>query len=183
MSVRDEMIDLVARLRLEIADAGAPPVFTDDELQDALDGHERAVDYELTDPRQRRAPGGALTWLDHRFGRGFFARDVRLQDANFNDLVTTSADAMNARWTLAQSTRVVYVVGNQFDLYAAAADVFDKWAAKLKTDTDFRDGRIEFHDSQRFEQLERCAKRCRAKRWPATRRLVSTDFTADSFFN
>jgi hypothetical protein len=181
MSVRDEMVDLIARVRLEIGDAGAPPVFDDEAIQSALDEHMREVRYQFTTPRETRQAGGVVVYVDHRFARGCFASDVALLDLNYEplDLVAEKSDAIAGRFTLTESAQLVYLLGQQFDIYAASADLFDRWAAQVKTDTDFSDGKVSFHDSQLFDHLESCAKRARRKRWPQVGRMISTDFAAN----
>ena len=179
MAVREEMRELIDRLRTEIGDGGAPPVFSDEELQAALDEHAVEVRYERTTARETRQPGtGRVVYRDHRFARGNFASNVELLDSSYTPLETTTADHANGRWTLAASCLVVFVVGMQFDFYRAAADVFERWANEVKGQIDVHDGRVQFSDSQLFDHMERCAKRARRKAWPRTGRLISTDFCA-----
>lgn len=52
---------------------------------------------------------------------------------------------------------------SDFDLYGAAADVCEMWAARLKDDVDFKDGTREFKDSQKASGLLTLARRFRER--------------------
>lgn len=177
MAVREEMQTLIDRLRLEIGDAGAPPVFTDENLQDALDAHAFEVRYQRTDARPTFAAGNATPpqWKDHRYSRGFFDDAVQLLDGQYNALSLSKVDNINARWTLAGSQIVVLVIGTQYDLFAAAGDVFDEWASKVAVETDWHDGRVQSFDSQKHDHFEKRAKAARRKAWPVVRKLITDE--------
>jgi hypothetical protein len=177
MAVREEMRTLIGRLRLEIGDAGAPPVFTDEQLQDALDAHAFEVRYARTDARPTYTAGNVspAQFVDHRAPRGFFDDAVQLLDGQFNVLTLSSRDNLNARWRLAASQIVVLILGFQYDLFAAAGDIFDEWAAKVATETDWHDGRVQSFDSQKHDHFEKRAKAARRKAWPVVRKLVTDE--------
>ncbi len=133
MAVRASMADLLARLRLLIADpAGDNQVFSDQELQDALDRQRSDVRYLELMAMESIAPGGAVTYLDYYADRGDWEADESLVDGSYNVLAAASADRLTGHWTFAADTEPpVYIVGKSYDLYGAAVEVLEAWAAKM----------------------------------------------------
>lgn len=65
-----------------------------------------------------------------------------------------------------------------FDLYGAAGDVCDMWAARLVHEVDFKDGQRSFSDSQKREGLLMLARRFResSTRGVGVGRLSNSDW-------
>ena len=68
-------------------------------------------------------------------------------------------------------------VSADFDVYTAAGDTCEAWAARLKGDVDFKHGKAEFKDHQQVQTLMELAWRLRARstRGIGVGRLSDTD--------
>ncbi len=138
MVARASMAALVALMREMVSDpAGVSPVFSDDQVQAALDEHRTDVRYEQLEPVETLAPTGTF-WNDYYSRFRYWEASAILQDSAWATLTPDSAELIVGRWHFAASQNPpVYATGNVFDVYAAAADLLDRWAAKLKLDADF----------------------------------------------
>ena len=135
---RATLAELIARVRGLIADtSGASQVFGDDEIEAALDEHRTDVRYEELEPVETLEPTGT-TWLGYYSRFRWWEGGAVLQAGAWATLAPASAELSLGRWHFAASQNPpVYATGNVFDVYAAAADLLDRWAAKLKLDADF----------------------------------------------
>lgn len=186
---RTTMADLLTRLRRLIGDpviAGTPPTstWTDDELQDYLDQEPRKlfVRYARLRPMPTYAPGGgAISWLDFWADRGDWEAGEVLVNASYTVLTPATADRVGGHWTFSANTLPsVRIVGQCYDLYGAAADVLEAWAAKLARQFDFSTDGQSFRRSQQAAALREQADAYRAKQWVQTAALVRPDLWGDS---
>jgi hypothetical protein len=152
---RASMADLITRLRLLINDlAGAEQVFSDDELEDALDARRADCRHLELAAAQTWDPVTGVTYLDHYAKVGDWETDAALEDATGLTLVTATADYLVGHWTFAASqTPPVYLTGKTYDLYATAADVLEMWAAKVALAFDFEADGASYKVSQRRAAL------------------------------
>jgi hypothetical protein len=165
MPVRQTMAELIARLRSLISDEDAEPVFSDDTLQEALDLRRTEHRYAYLNALPTIAHGGVVTYTDHEAGLGNWEANEKLFDYSFQELTVADggADHITGRWTLTTSQPVVLIKGFSYDLYAAAADVLEKWASRVKLEVDFQINRRQFMDSQQRQALLELAKTYRAQ--------------------
>lgn len=157
---RASLADLITRLRLLVNDpAGGTQAFTDDQLEDVLDARRADVRHLELDAAETRDPGAGVTYLDYHARVGDWESDAVLEDATGAALVPATSDYLVGHWTFAASqTPPVYLTGKTFDLYAAAADLLEMWAAKLAlSGFDFSADGATYHLSQRQAALERQA--------------------------
>jgi hypothetical protein len=173
------MADLISRLRLLIGDpAGGSQVFADQELQDALDLRRDDVRYLAPAAAETIAPGGTVQYLDYYADRAPWEADEALVDGNWATLTPASADRVVGRWTFAASTPPpVYVTGKVYDLYAAAADVLEAWAATVKLDFTFTTDGQQFTRAQKFNQIAALAADYRRRSRPQAVRQVRSDLS------
>lgn len=139
MAVRISMADLIALVRDLIGDpAGASAVWTDTQIQRALDARREDVRYGELTPLESIASGGAVTYLTYRSTVGNWEKDAQLVDGSYSALTPTSSDCLVGEWTFAaHQASPVLIVGRTYDVNAAAADILDDWAAKVKLEVDY----------------------------------------------
>ncbi|MDP9350797.1 MAG: hypothetical protein M3P51_04560, partial [Chloroflexota bacterium] len=74
-------------------------------------------------------------------------------------LTPSTSDYQEGRWTFATSTSPsVYLVGKTYDIYGAAADLLEQWAARLARRYDISDSNSSYKRSQPAERLESLAR-------------------------
>lgn len=168
------MGQLIGRARDLIGDpAGASQEFTDQRVQDALDCHQTVVRYASLSVG---ASIGSQTYLDYYAGQGDWESDEKLFDGGGALLSPSEADRLTGRWSFAASTPPpVYLLGKTYDMYAAAADLLDQWAAKLSRSYDFAQSGRTFSRSQMPKALRAQADQYRAQARPVFVRQVRDD--------
>ncbi len=177
MAVRTSMADLIARVRLLISDpAGTSQVFSDQEIQDTLDRHRSDVRYRELASAKTIAPGGAVSYLDYYADVGNWEADEKLYDGAYNQLTPATADRLSGHWTFASNQMPpVLIVGKYYDVYAAAADLVEAWAAKEKLSFDFDADGQAFKRSQKVQMLLAMAREYRRQQRPVSVGMVRSD--------
>lgn len=177
MAVRTTMQTLIDRVRLLIYDpAGAGQVFSDQEIQDALDRHRETVRYLELTPAETYASGGAISYLDYYAPFSDWEEDAALYDSTYTKLETVEADYLTGHWVLTESTYPpVYLVGKRYDPYAAAADLLEAWAGHEKMSFDFNADGQAVQRSQKVRHLLELAQGYRRRQAPALARMVRAD--------
>lgn len=165
MAARASLATIISRLRLMVADpTGASAVFTDDQLQDYLDARRTDHRYRQLELRPSYAPGGGTTYLEYYAGLGWWEADEQLVSGQYAVLSPATSDRVVGHWTFAASQNPpVLITGKTFDLNAAAADVLEAWAAKVKLDFDFKADDQSFSRSQKVKALMELAATFRRK--------------------
>jgi hypothetical protein len=133
------MAELVNVVRGLIGDpAGADEQFHYHDIQDALDRRRRLVRYEELIANPTIPVGGASTAAAHtqyRAYAGNWESDEVLYDSEYNALTVDTADRLTGRWTLAVGVLPpVTIVGASYDVWGAAADLLQAWAAADPTE-------------------------------------------------
>lgn len=177
---RETMAVLITRLRRMIGDpAGTSAVWSDDDLQDALDGHRREARYaRLREIETIASGGGSVSYLSYAADVGNWENTVTLSNGSFTTLTSgITADLKTGRWTFsAEPNRPVYITGFYYDLAGAAAEILDAWIAMEKAAFDFSTDGQSFKRSQKVEHLESLATKYRAQMWIESGAIISTDF-------
>lgn len=156
MAVRSTMTDLIAKVRLMIADpAGASQQFADQDIQDKLDELRDDVWYEPL----RMAPAivnaastnnvPSMIFADYYSDFGWWESDVTLQGNSTSthaawvvltpvnmELLLSNAHfqfetAIFTSGTFPGQYPPVWATGKSYDIYAASADLLEFWAATL----------------------------------------------------
>lgn len=174
------MSDLIAYTRKRINDpASASQVFTDNDVQDALDRYQVVVRYALATRAPTIKPNGIVdvgAYRDYYANEGYWEADVALYDAAYNLLSPDTSDLLTGHWVFnAGVLPVVWVVGKIYDLYASAADLLENWAAMVALNFDFKTNFDEFHQSQMREALQAMAASYRKRAKP----MVATQYRPD----
>jgi hypothetical protein len=123
---RASLTTLIAKIRLLTDDpSGAGLIFTDDQIQDALDARRDEARYYPLTERETIAPGGgSTTYLTFTSPVGAWDTDTALVDSSYNPLTPATTDLINGRWTFnAEPDTPVMVTGFTYDLYGAAGDL------------------------------------------------------------
>ena len=151
---RSTMTDLVARLRLMVADPTSSPTFTDAQLQDYLDARRTDRRYEELDLRPSYTPGGGTTYQEYYAETGWWEADEQLVSGQYAVLTPATSDRVVGHWTFGASQNPpVLITGKTYDLNSAAADVLEAWAAIVKLDFDFKADDQSFSRSQKVKAL------------------------------
>ncbi|HSV73612.1 MAG TPA: hypothetical protein VLH79_07620 [Chthonomonadales bacterium] len=177
MAARETMAGLIERLRVEIGDpAGGEAVWSEEELQAALDRRRTDARYVPLAPVESVAPGGAISYMAYRADAGDWEEGAELVDGGWATLEPETADCLNGRWTFAESVPPpVLLTGARYDVAAAAADVLEAWAARVKLEFDFTTGDQRFERRQKLAGLLAAARLQRARQAPAAAGMVRGD--------
>jgi hypothetical protein len=176
---RASMAALIRRLRRLISDtAGADQVWTDDDLQDSLDAYQTTHRYAPLDQEESRAATtGVLTYK--RFFAvcgGDWEDDVEIVNSTYVAVTPDTEDLINGRWTFAtEPDWPLLINGNTYDLYGAAADVLEEWAAKVKCQVDFSAEGQSMKLSQYPDRMLAMAANYRNKQKPQQGHLSRSD--------
>lgn len=149
---RSSLTYVIATVRKLIADTGAA-VFTDDDVQEALDRHRLNVDREELAPVYEAIDG---SWVVRKYYSAYryWEEDGILRDAQGSVLSPAITEWQVGAWTFAaHQPPPVYITGKSFDPYAAAADLLEAWAARIKLEYDFDEGGQSFARSQKIKQV------------------------------
>ena len=185
---RTTMADIITLVRGFINDPSAA-VFTDDDVQSALDARRLEVRYGKLGEEPTISANGSVTFVTFRAPWGVWElpgtdtpKRFQLVDQGFNDLSAslTDSDYYTGRWVFnAQPRYPVMVTGFTYDAYGAAADLLRRWAAKVVLDFDVKADGTELSRSQKraalLDMANEYLKRARVRHAA----LVRTDGTQD----
>lgn len=131
MAVRTTMASLIARVRLLINDpSGASQIFADQDVQDVLDESRQDI-YNMSLNPKITYSGNTPLWLDYETELGGWEDGMVLRQ--FLTVIVTPAtiEPIVGHWTFTNTTLPpVFVSGHLFDVYRAAADLLERWAAR-----------------------------------------------------
>jgi len=156
--------------------AGANQVFTDDEIQEALDRHQVVARYVRLRAEPRYGPNGQVEYFDVWADIGPWEDGVTLVDGDYNTLTPATADLNAGHWTFQNSTPPpILATGYYYDTYGAAADLLEQWAARARAFDVDADG-ASYKRSQTAQQLLALAATYRRQAWP----VVAVDIRDDA---
>ena len=167
---RATMAPLINRVRGLIGDpAGPEQAFTDDEVQAALDRTQLLVRYAPLRPLPSLLPGGIVEYRDHVADLTDWEDGELLTDAAYQPVTPVMADRLAGRWSFASPgvNPPVLLTGATYDVFGAAADLLEAWAAKVKLDFDFTADGQSFARSQKAKALLELAASYRRQQRPA----------------
>jgi len=173
---RAALANIISRVRVLVDDT-ASSVFTDDDVQAALDPRRDQARYWRPEMRMTIAPGGTSTqWLTFEANVGPWEDDVVLVNSRFTPITPDTADNYSGRWTfVAQPNIPVMVNGFVHDMYGAAADLLMIRSAKEAAAFDVKADGTELSRSQKSQAWEARANAYYAKARPRSSDLVRTD--------
>lgn len=169
---RVTMSDLIARVRRLTNDVGSTPIFDDDAVQEFLDARR----LEVRRARLMASRNAAGEYLDYYAEYGNWEADAVLEDAGGNTLSPASSEWLVGHWSFSSSTPPpVFITGKVYDVYGAAADLLEAWAAKVALEFDFEADGGKFRRSQKREALLALAREYRRQAWPVMATMVRPD--------
>ena len=192
---RTTMAALISKVRLLINDpAGASQQFTDNEVQDALDDWRRDVRYEQLTPAPTLSNVGGVAndpsqpgiaeynWTDYYSSFQWWEQGEVLSDGHFITLTPASSDELVGHWTFNLPTPgqypPIFITGRVFDIYAAAADLLEMWAARLLSNIDFTADGQSFRLSQMSAGKQKMADIYRRRTLPTVAKQVRRDLNS-----
>ena len=173
------MAALIERVRLMVGDpviAGTPTtsVFTDQQIQDALDHHRTDVFQDRLVPRPTPTPT-TVDYKDYQARAGFWEDDVTIVDATWTAVTPAGEDLNTGHWTFTVSENPpLFITGKAYDIYGAAVEILEAWqgsATALGIDSFAEDGQS-FQFGQRTNKIAAMANEYRRKALPAGPRFA-----------
>lgn len=172
---RATLATIITRLRALIGDDGATAVLSDGDLQAILD-HNRGVSRYRELTAEVSYVNSVATYLTYHAHATDWEDGAALVDGDYTALTPDTTDLIAGRFTFAATTEPpVYISGNHFDIYNAAADALEIWAAKVAVQFDFSADGSSFSRSQQVDNLLAAAERMRGLAPARVGTLVRTD--------
>lgn len=170
------MAVLIARLRRMISDKDVPLVFSDDDLGDILDGQQFVERYLPIEGTVTYKPGGGIEWHDFYAQDGDWEDGVVFVTIGFEPVAPTTSDLRVGHWTFdAPQLPTIYLTGKNYDLYGAAADALEQWAAIVKRKYDVQSADQKLMRSQQSKAMLDLAETYREKQRPQRLTMVRSD--------
>jgi hypothetical protein len=153
------------------------PVFSDFQIQEALDARREEARYWRPEMRMVIAPGGTSTqWLIFEAGVGPWEDDVVLMNSRFTPISPATTDNWTGRWTFTEQPNIpVMVNGWLYDVYGAAGDMMTMRATLESAAFDVSADGVSLNRSQKAKAYQERAYAYYAKARPRTSDLVRTD--------
>lgn len=165
---RSSMVSLILAVRRAVGDkAGGTQVFTDDEIQAALDRRKLDFPLAMLQVRATTLENGTVEYREYFADGGDWESNATLQGNRYQTLTPVESYPMEGRWVFGTTLGVgaVYIRGTRYDVYGAAADIAEQWAAQAATEFDFSRGSRSYSRSQKRTGLESLARILRNKQW------------------
>jgi hypothetical protein len=156
----------------------ASETFSDQEIQNVLDDSRQDISNAALQPYVSFS-GGTPVYLDYYHTLGSWEDNVVLKQY-LTVLVTPSAsEPIAGHWAFAATTLPpVYITGSTHDIYRAAADLLERWAARWVLNYDFSSDGQSFHRSQAATALQNLARTYRKKQRSGSLAMVRDDISA-----
>lgn len=180
------MSDLISRVRLLIADpSGASQQFQDQDIQDILDLGRVNVRNALLRPTVSLTTNGVLNYEDYYADMGNWESDVVIQDGHFNvvsDYASVDYLTGHWNWNLPNPGKIppLFITGKYYDIYGAAADLLERWAAAWLRSYDFTSDGQTFRRSQAAQAMREQAKQYRRQALVHTIPMTRDDLADDA---
>lgn len=175
---RATMAALISRVRLLINDtlpSGSGQIFTDDIIQDILDAGRADVKNEVMIPKPTFA-GSQIQFLDYYTHLGDWEDDLVIKQYLINQVTPATSEPIAGHWTFSTTTLPpLYISGKTYDIYRAAADLFERQAAQWVLRYNVNVDGQNLQRSQAFTNLQAAAKNFRMKQRPGTLHLTRSD--------
>lgn len=163
---RAGMAGIITFTRALVDDAGSL-IWTDDQMQTALDRYRRELRYEQTLAiPTRSASTVTYTTFDTPLESGYLETDAVLYDNTYTAITGTASapDYVRGRWVFsAEPDRPVYILGWSHDPYSAAADLLEQRLTTLLGAYDVTLGPDSFSRSQMVSNYRAMIKDYRQK--------------------
>lgn len=163
-TLRASMADLISLLRIQFLDDPNAVVFTDIQIQAALDTHRvDRFQYRLLQADDVQ-PTGIIYWRDFYANQSWWEADVQLQDHNWQYITADVSEPLIGHWHFNVSQIIpLFATGKFYDVYGAAADLLMWWKSKLKLEVDFIDAGRTYSRMQRLRAIDGLIKEYRSR--------------------
>jgi len=175
------MAALIVRVRDLINDpAGSSQVWTDDQIQDVMDeGREDVVNGELL--AKPTFTGSTIQYLNYYSEIGGWEADYVIKQYLVTQVTPSSAELIAGHFVFATTTLPpLSITGKRFDVYRAAADLLERWAAKYTLAYAFASDGQSFQRQQVSQNLCNLAKTYRQKQRPGSLTMIRSDLAGKS---
>jgi hypothetical protein len=170
---RASMADLISLVRTQFLNDVGSVLFTDDQIQAALDTHRLDVFQLRLDVADDVQPNQYIYWKDFYAELNWFEADAQLQDHNFQYVTADVAEPLIGHWHFNASQIIpLYVTGKHYDVYGAAVDLLMWWKSKLKLEVDFMDSGRTYQRMQRMRAIDGLIKDYRSRMKPRALRQI-----------
>jgi hypothetical protein len=176
MAVRSTLATIIDRVRTLINDPrGASQTFADQDIQNCLDDYRQDVgNVALTS--YLTYVSGTVQYLDYYHDLGSWEDGFVLKQFLTVVVTPSASEPIVGHWTFATSTRPpVYLTGSTHDIYRAAADLLERWAAKWALNYDFSSDGQSFRRSQAASMLQALAVTYRKKQRASNMSFTRSD--------
>lgn len=179
MAVRTTMAALITRVRLLIHDpSSTTEQFTDQEIQDVLDESRMDVVNQALEPRPTYIVG-SIQYLNY-YSQGGWEDDYMFKQYLTVVVTPTTLEPIAGHFAFAQSTLPpVYVTGKLYDVYRAAADLLERWAAVWAFSYNMNVNGQNLQRGQVTTALQNLAKTYRQKQRAGVIKMVRSDIAAN----
>lgn len=177
---RSTMANLIARVRTMLP-PNSSMQFTDDVVEDALDMTRTDARYLTLLPAPTWS-GTNILYLDYYTdqGLGNWEDDQTLWQFRTRAVIPSVSDNLVGHWTFASTTLPpVMLIGKTYDIWRAAADLCERWAAALALAYAFTSDGQTFNRQQATQALLSMARTYRLKSRPRNAKLIRDDITDD----
>ena len=173
---RSTLAALIARVRLLTNDvAGVNQQFTDDDIQAVMDESREDVVNQALIPKPTFT-GSTIQYLNYYSDVGGWEDDYVLKQYLTVTVTPSAVEPIAGHFQFAATTLPpIYITGKRFDVYRAAADLLERWAARYMTRFDFTSDSQSFRVSQVPVQMQALAKTYRMKQRPGAISTVRGD--------
>lgn len=159
---RDGMANLIARLRRAVDDTGSATVWSDNQLQDALDAHRERVHRENLLMEDAYTDAGSVTYYNYQSRFGNFEEGSAVFELEDGAGLSRAAGAytvnyINGSFTMDsnQAGTALYLTGWTYDLNGAAAELWTERAGKVSS---YYNVGLDGHTLSRAQWFDHCEK-------------------------
>jgi len=163
MAVRSTMAELITEMRLMVHDpSGDTALFSDQEIQDALDQNAYQSEYEQMVPISKVAPGGVTVYKKFVAQHAYWESDVELVSGDYAVLTPTSSDLKSGTWLFESSQNLpVLIYGVWYDMHGTAGELWGLKAGKCAEQFDSGINGDSYALHQKYDQAIAESKRHR----------------------
>ena len=181
MAVRSTMAAIITRVRILINDpASASQIFDDQTIQNVLDDSRQDYVNELLYTKPTFV-SGTIQYLDYWHDLGSWEDGTIFKQFLYVVVTPSASEPIAGHWTFAANTLPpVYLTGSTHDLYRAAADLLERWAAKWVLAYDFTSDGQSFKSSQAASMLQALAATYRGKQRASSIGFTRSDLQSES---
>ena len=176
---RSTMANLILRMRDLINDApGASQVWTDDQIQGVMDASRQDIGNAVLTAFPTYS-GSTIQYLDYYSDWTDWEDGMVLKQYLTQVVTPTTSEPIAGHWSFSTSKLPpIYITGSLHDIYRAAADLLERWAAKWVLSYGFSSDGQSFQRQQAATMLQALAKTYRQKQRPRMIIATRSDLTA-----